>query len=53
MTYFALDYGADSGRTMVGQISDRRIMLEEIHHFNNRQVRLGNAMNCPVNFVGE
>ncbi len=44
MEYLALDLGAGSGRAIVGRIEDNRISLEEIHRFQNRQVRLGDTL---------
>lgn len=38
--YAAVDIGASSGRVVVGFIQDGRICLEEVHRFDNRQVRL-------------
>jgi len=33
--YIAVDLGAESGRIMLGLVSDDRLELEEIHRFNN------------------
>ncbi len=33
--YIAVDLGAESGRVMLGTVSDERIVLEEIHRFSN------------------
>ena len=38
--YLALDFGAESGRAILGTLEDGRITLEEIHRFPNRQVRV-------------
>lgn len=38
--YLAFDLGAESGRAMLGSISDRRLVLEELHRFPNIPVRL-------------
>ena len=38
--YLALDFGAESGRAILGTLEDGRISLEEIHRFPNRQVRV-------------
>lgn len=40
-TYLAADFGAGSGRVMVGTLSDGKLKLEEVHRFPNRQVKLG------------
>lgn len=39
--YLAADFGGGSGRIMAGWIEERRIVMEEVHRFGNRQVRLG------------
>ena len=36
--YIAVDLGAESGRVMLGTVSDERIVLEEIHRFGNGPV---------------
>ena len=33
--YIAVDLGAESGRVMLGSVSDDKIALEEIHRFSN------------------
>jgi rhamnulokinase len=38
--FVACDFGAESGRLMLGRLRDRRLTLEQIHRFPNRQVRL-------------
>ena len=40
-TFLAADFGGGSGRVMAGYIEDNRLVLEEIHRFRNRQVRIG------------
>lgn len=40
-TFLAADFGGGSGRVMAGYIEDGRLVLEEIHRFGNRQVRIG------------
>lgn len=39
--YIAADFGGGSGRIIAGYIEQGRLILEEIHRFPNRQVRLG------------
>ncbi len=36
--YLAFDFGAESGRAMLGLVDDRSIQLAEVHRFANRQV---------------
>lgn len=38
--YLAFDLGAESGRAILGSISDSRLRLEELHRFPNVPVRL-------------
>lgn len=38
--YIAIDLGAESGRVMLGSVSDGALMLEELHRFANTPVRL-------------
>ena len=40
-SYLAIDIGASSGRHILGRVVDGRMQLEEIHRFDNRQVRSG------------
>ena len=37
--YLAIDIGASSGRHILGHVQNGRMLLEEIHRFENRQVR--------------
>ena len=41
MHYLGLDFGAGSGRAIVGSIENNKIVLEEIHRFPNKPVKLG------------
>jgi rhamnulokinase len=38
--YLAIDFGASSGRAILGSISNKGISLEEIHRFSNQPVNL-------------
>lgn len=40
-SYLAIDIGASSGRHILGRVVDGHMQLEEIHRFDNRQVRSG------------
>ncbi len=44
MRYIAADFGAGSGRIIVGEHTPSGILLEEVHRFPNRQVRLGGTL---------
>ena len=39
--YLAVDFGGGSGRVMAGWLENGHIVMEEVHRFGNRQVRLG------------
>lgn len=45
MTYLAIDFGGGSGRVLAGTITDeggmKRLTMQLIHRFQNRQVKLG------------
>lgn len=41
MYYIAADFGAGSGRVIVGCIENGELSLDEIHRFPNRQINLG------------
>ena len=43
--YLAIDIGASSGRHILGHVEDGRIVLEEIHRFDNKQLRR-NGHDC-------
>ena len=43
--YLAIDIGASSGRHILGSVQDGRIVLEEVHRFDNRQVHV-NGHDC-------
>jgi len=40
-TFLAADFGGGSGRVLAGYVEDGEIQLEEIHRFDNRQIRIG------------
>lgn len=39
--YLAADFGGGSGRVIAGWLDDGKLVMEEVHRFGNRQVRLG------------
>lgn len=39
--YLAADFGGGSGRVIAGWLDNGHLVMEEIHRFGNRQVRLG------------
>jgi rhamnulokinase len=46
--YIACDLGAESGRVMLGTLSDGRLSLEEIHRFQNITIRLGDSIRWDI-----
>jgi len=42
--YLAFDLGAESGRAMLGTLSDGRLAIEELHRFPNTPVRVFDAL---------
>jgi len=46
--YLAFDLGAESGRAILGRLSDGRIEIEELHRFPNTPVRIHSALYWDV-----
>lgn len=44
----AYDFGASSGRAMLGRLTDRRIEMEEIHRFPNDPVQVGSRLHWDI-----
>lgn len=44
MKMLALDFGASSGRGIIGELKDNKIILREIHRFANEPVKLKNHL---------
>ena len=42
--YLSIDFGANSGRVIVGYFHHDELVLDEIHRFQNRAVKMGNHM---------
>ena len=47
-SYLAVDIGAESGRAMVGTVSDTGITLDERHRFSNRQLQLPDRLAWDI-----
>lgn len=43
--YLAADFGGGSGRVIAGWLENGRLVMEEVHRFGNRQVRLGEYLH--------
>ena len=48
MNYLAFDLGADSGRAIVGSLTDRGLDLTEVHRFPNVPVRARDTLHWDV-----
>jgi rhamnulokinase len=46
--YLAIDLGAESGRSIVGSISDERLVIEETHRFPNCSVLLPSGLHWDI-----
>ncbi len=51
--YLAIDIGASSGRHVLGHVEDGKIILEEMHRFDNVQVRLRGHDCWDVDMIWE
>ncbi len=45
MRYIAADFGAGSGRVIVGTLAGGKVELDEVHRFPNRQIYLGGTLH--------
>jgi rhamnulokinase len=46
--YLAIDLGAESGRAIVGELSDGRLHMREIARFENRMVRISGRLHWNI-----
>ena len=46
--FLALDFGAESGRALLGTIDDKKLSLREVHRFPNRPVRVLGHLHWDV-----
>ena len=44
MKVLAFDFGASSGRAILGSLENGKIVLEEVHRFTNDPVNLNGAL---------
>jgi sugar (pentulose or hexulose) kinase len=47
--YIAVDLGAESGRVMLGSVSQDKLVLEEIHRFSNGPIEEGGSLRWDFN----
>jgi len=50
-TYAAIDLGAESGRVMVGQITDRKLTLHEVHRFPSLNYQLAGSRRWDLQAI--
>ncbi|RTE04393.1 rhamnulokinase [Paenibacillus whitsoniae] len=48
MSILAYDLGASSGRALLGRLTDRRIVTEELHRFSNDPVSIGDRLHWDI-----
>lgn len=48
MTVLAYDLGATSGRALIGRLTDRKLVIEEIHRFANDPVQVGERLHWDI-----
>ncbi len=49
--FLAFDFGAESGRTMLGLLDKDRIRLEEIHRFPNAQLNISGHIHWDISYL--
>ncbi|MHA1488117.1 MAG: hypothetical protein ACTSRI_00265 [Promethearchaeota archaeon] len=42
--YLGFDFGASSGRAILGTLKNEKLFLEEIHRFSNEPIRVMNSL---------
>ncbi len=48
--FLAFDFGAESGRAILGVLDGEKIVLEEIHRFPNRQLKESGHIHWGVSY---
>ena len=51
--YLAIDIGASSGRLVLGHVEDGKIILEEVHRFDNTQIHIDGHDCWDVDMIWE
>ena len=51
--YLAIDIGASSGRHILGHLQDKRMVLEEVGRFDNRQLRKNGHICWDMDHIWE
>ena len=47
-TFLAMDFGASSGRAMLGELKDGKLSLRELHRFSNDPVDLAGRLTWDL-----
>ena len=48
LRYVALDFGAESGRTIVGRFDGDQLSIEPVHRYANTPVRMGGTRDSST-----
>jgi sugar (pentulose or hexulose) kinase len=51
--FLAFDFGAESGRAILGKLDGKKISLEEIHRFQNQQISVSDHMHWDMPYLFE
>src|SRR5665213_4041601 len=51
--YVAIDLGAESGRVIAGRFEDDRVVLEELHRFENVPIRAETGLHWNLPLIRE
>jgi rhamnulokinase len=49
--FLAYDFGAESGRVILGKLEKKKISLEEIHRFPNKQIRISEHIHWDITYL--
>ncbi|MDX1700337.1 MAG: rhamnulokinase family protein, partial [Melioribacteraceae bacterium] len=49
--YLAFDYGAESGRAIIGILSNEKIVLEEVHRFPNKLIQIKGSLYWDIYYL--
>ncbi len=49
--FLAFDFGAESGRAILGILDGKRISLEEIHRFPNKQINIAGHIHWDLSYL--
>ena len=49
--FLAFDFGAGSGRAIVGILNGGKINLHEVHRFPNKIEKISGSLHCDINYL--